>query len=709
MAQKAKSPRSKKRLVRNLALGLVALVAFLLLFVAAFVFNPFEGSVRDVRDLVPRGVEFFARKLDLADDFAVFPEPKFWRSLTETVGFAELREGALAQDLRRAGIESSIEQLRETFAQVERDSHGWVDLMRDLLGREIVVAGYMQDRSTTPARPLAEPHWCAYMRVTWRIKAALGLAGFGFVQSTIEQNGITIVADGDLLAVTPRGAPGPLYVKRHLDVLMVANDKSILDASQRLIDGNRDEEPLGQMANYTDGAVARIAEWGEDNAIDDPNVLEFVVEPNAFDGFQRFAAGWPNPAHKDSMNERVLASFVNLRGWLMLAGGVLFDHNILAATGQIVLNSKQHTAFQSTFYAAESKPREDWLNPFLTMVPQDACAAVGMRMPVGEFLHAMFAALEPAERDLANEMARRSTFRNEQLTDMNDLISRLEIAFLPRAGFVFRRNVPDMSRDDDGQLKVPVARRSPIPQIAWVFWLRPGSEGMLEDLIQMLRNSPGNFHIRKVWNLRVPFSGGTLPEPVWEFCNAQIPATGEVAMIVFREFFVMSNSGPLIQDILRTRYGVDNNRSIVQSPDFDLFERELPTALNAFVWLRGKNLVDVLDDYQKFAAADSERPDADWLSIVRPEIEQEVRRTKFPAYPSKASIPQNVLRGEFEQAVQEAMAERWRREKTNFSADDRAQVQQLRGMAQLLRDGYIQLELMPNYIRYQTKLLLNLD
>lgn len=705
---KTKTKKSSKRLLRNIALGLVAFVAFLLLFVVAFIYNPFEGSVRDVRDLVPRGVNFFARKTLLEDDFYDFPEPKFWVRLTDTVGWQEILEGPLAQQARSAGLERSVQQLRQATEQIQRDSGGWVELLRDLVGTEVVVAGYMQDYSTAPPRPLSQPHWCAYARVTWRIKAALGLAGFGFVQGEIEKSGTQFTTDGDLFVVTPPGQQ-PLYVRRHLDVLMVGNDKSMFEATQRLIDGNRDEEPFGRIAEYTDGAVARIEKWAEDNFIDEPNVFDYMLEPNAFDGFRRFASNWPNPANQDSMNERVLASFLNLKGWRRLVGGVMFEPGVLAATGQVVLNSKQHSAFQSTFYTAESAPREQWLDPFLQMVPQSACAAVGMRMPVGDFLHAMFAAMEPAERDLINEMMRRTSFRGEQLTGTDDLIERLRVAFLPRAGFVFRRNIPDTSVDENGEAKVPVARQSPVPQVAWVFWLRPGMAPMFEDLILTLRNNPGNFYIKKVWHLRIPLSGGTLTEPVTEFCNAQIPGTGEIAMMVFRDFFVLSNSGPLIQDVLRTAYSDGNNRSILDLEDFDKFDRETPSALNAFVWLHGDNLVKLLDDYQRFSEADSEQMDSGWMLAVRGDTEEQVRRSQFPRYPSKAAMPESLRRGAFNDAVVRAMQQRWKRERTNFTAEDQAAIRQLRGMAQLLDTGYLQLELMNNFIRYQVKLLLDIE
>ncbi|MCA8976031.1 MAG: hypothetical protein KDC98_15015 [Planctomycetes bacterium] len=706
----SKTPKKKSRILKRIAVVIGALIAFLLLFVGAFVFNPFEGTVRDVRDLVPRGVNFFARKQHLADDFVVFPEPKLWEDLSQASGFAELDAGPIGQELRQAGLERAVQQARQAAEQVGRDSGGWVDLLGDLIGREVLVAGYVQDYQQQTPRPLAEPWWCCYLRVSWRIKAALGLAGFGYVQDQVAQNGVRIETKGDMLVVTPAGA-ATLYIKRHLDVLMVANSEFILEQSQRLIDGNRDEEPFGRVAAYADGAVARIEEWADDNAIDEPNVVEYMFEPNAFDAFLRFASVWPNPAAEDSMNERVLASFLNLKGWLKVTGGLMFDgtpgEEALCATGQIALNSKQHSAFQSSFYTAESRPRGEWLEPFIGMVPDSACAAAALRMPVGEFMHAMFGALEPAERDLMNEMARRSTFQNAQLTDMNDLIQRLQIALLPRAGFVFRRNVEDLSRDDDGNLMVPVARKSPMPQVAWVFWIRPGSNGILDDLISMVMNNSGSFHINKVWHFKVPFPGGTLPEPVTEFCNPQIPATGEVAMMVFRQFFMVSNSGALIKDIMRTHYRVPGNKSIQALPQFALLDRELPDALNGFLWLRGKNLLPVLDDYLRFAEADNELPDPGWLSIVRLQVEEEVRRARFARYRSKASMPREVREGEFEEAVQQAMRDKWRREKTSFSAKDRGQMSQLRAMAQLLDVGYVQLELTKNFIRFQTKLLLN--
>jgi hypothetical protein len=254
---------------------------------------------------------------------------------------------------------------------------------------------------------------------------------------------------------------------------------------------------------------------------------------------------------------------------------------------------------------------------------------------------------------------------------------------------------------------VPVAARSPMPQFAWVFWLRPGGAKIVEDFVLMLRNVYQTFGIKRVWHLSIPFGDSVLAEKVTEFCNPQIPATGEFAMMVFRDFFVVSNSGLLIKSILRTAYKIDGLRSIRELDDFPEVARELPSELSGLVWLRGQNLVHVLDDYDTFASALSELPDPDYLVTNRPAAEDQIRREKYARYPSKASMPQSLTEpgGEFDLAVVALMNEKWRKDRTSFTPDDRAQMKQLRAFCQMLKTGYVQLELENNYIRFQTKLL----
>ncbi|MFN6192314.1 MAG: hypothetical protein ACK5BN_00635 [Planctomycetota bacterium] len=699
-------PRGSRRILRKVGIALGGLVLFLLLFVAAFVFNPFEGAAGELRDVVPRGVNFFVRKQRLADDFAEFPKPRFWDGLAELRGFAALADGELGKAWERAGVTRLCEQAAAEVARVRADSGGFLDVLRDLVGDELLVAGYEQDYSQQPPRPLAEPQWCAYMRVTWRVKAIAGLARFGFVQSQMRQAGVDCAGDGPDLVVKLPGAAAPLRVRRHLDLLMVGNDKALFEQSQRLIDGNRDEEPVGRMAAYTDGAEKRIERWADVNDAAPANVAEFVVEPNAFDGFRRFAASWPDPQAKDSMNERVLAAFLNLRGWQQISGGAMFADGAVCATGQIGLNSRQHTTFQSSFYKAEVEPREKWLDPFLAMVPESACAAAALRMPAGEFLNAMFDALDEKERQLFDEMVARTSFLGQNVPNVRELIERIRPALLPRTGFVFRQNDPVTEREDNGELKIPVAARSPVPQVAWVFWLQPNGKPIADEVVTLLRTYASTFGFRKQWLLSVPFGGGKLPEPVNEFTNPQIPGTGELAVIVFREFFVLSNSGPLICDILRARYpSLTGSRSIRDLPGFAAAERELPKDLNGFVWLHGGNMQPLLDDYLAFAEADSEQADPEWMMQNRPNAEDQVRRQRFPQYASKASMPKKMTEpgGDFDAEVVAWLREQWRKERANFTAEGRARLRTFRAVAGLLDSAYLQLELENGAIRFQAR------
>jgi hypothetical protein len=333
-------------------------------------------------------------------------------------------------------------------------------------------------------------------------------------------------------------------------------------------------------------------------------------------------------------------------------------------------------------------------------------------MPAGEFLHAMFDALEVDEKSLLNDALRRATFNGEQVQGVRDLVDRLRLAFKPRTGFVFRRNIPDTSRDKEtGELMIPVTAKSPMPQVAWVFWLRPNGAPLVESLVSMLSNYHKSFGFQRVWHLPVPFGDRKLDEPVTEFTNPQIPATGTIAMLVFRQFFIVSNSGPLIRDILLTKYSsITNAKSIRDLPEFAELESELSQSLSGLVWINGANMVPVLDDYLNFANQSSEMADQGWMYQMRATAEEEVRRKHYPRYPSIASLPDTLTRqgGEFDQRVRAWLDARWAKERSNFTEDDRETLLRFRGMAKMLRVAAIQVELENNYIRYQARIMTNL-
>jgi hypothetical protein len=692
--------RISRKLWKRLATALLALVVLLLLFIVAFVFNPFEGAVRDVRDLVPREVDFFLRKVDLDRDFVTrdgqihfteeeLPKPLFWEDLVTSRAWSELRQGPFLSGLQRdyAGV---MREAARGLASFRQNSGGLLDLGSDLIGRELILAGYFEDRSGAAPRPLAQPWWCAYTRVSWRVRAGWGLMQWSMVQDEARKNGVDIQSDGAMLAIKlPSGEQ--LYAARQLDCLMIANHRPLLGQAERLALGAEDEEPFGKSAKYTDGIISQLLRWEDAKRAENPSRVEFSLTTNTLDGFRRFAQSWPNAQNKDSMNERVMARFLNLKGWNSASGAVVFEPDELTTMGEVVMNSHMHSAFQSSFYRAEQQTRGEWLDPFLRMVPETSCAAAALRMPVGDFLSAMFDAMPPDEQQLLDDSLRRCMYQGQQLEGFRDLVNRIQVAFLPRTGFVFRRNVPDP--------EIKVVARSPVPQIAWVFWLRPGSDLAADAVLGMLRKYRRVFSFDPVYQLPIP----GVPDLVSEFCNPQIPGTGEIAAIVFKEFLVLSNSGPLIKDILRTRY--DPAKSIVASNEYQRFHREMPQATNGFVWVSGQNLIPVLDDYRQASDSRNQMPDPVWMQQNRSTAEEVVRRQQFPSFRSISEMPPSVRDGQYEDAVQQWLRDQWSRAATGLSNVDLPAIEQLKSMAALLQAGFLHVELRNNYIRFLGKLV----
>lgn len=675
----------KKRLFKILGVTLASLVIFLLLAVAAFVFNPFEGSLPDIRGVVPRRVDFFLRKTDLAADFGKFPEPVFWGAMNRSQGWRSLRNLPAVRDVT-PGVQRAVDEVERLQKQLA-DSH--LDLLDDVMGREMLLAGrYRGPRPEDVA-------WCVYTRVSWKIRAAWGLAGYGFVIDEARGQGVILTWEGDLLKIEAQGAPEPFYAARAQDCLMVGNDRELVVESQLLAQGTTQTEAFGGSATYVDGIAGRLQDWRALTRVENANALEYYVRPDELLQRTTWDDNWPNRNDRDSMNSRVLASFVNLAGWQFLAGSLVFEQDSVSLLARVELNRNFHTDFQSKFFKAEEQNRADWLDPFLGMVPHDACATAGLRMPAGDFLREMVRALLDEDQALINDAVKRTGM----FDNVEGLVTKLEIALMPRTGFVFRKNDPD----PDPRIKVAVP--SPVPQIAWVFWLRPGQERMVDKLLADLRAHHKTLNFTSCYLNPLGITGGAQADAVSEFVNPQIPGTGMVAAIVFGQFFVVSNSGPLIVDMFRTRLG--RRASILEKQDLELFSRELPNTVNGFGFVQGPQLEAVLNGYDQFIQTSSADADPEWMREQRPAVEAAVFRESFAREATSIAAMSGELRKRFDDQVDQRLKEQWRSTRTSFAAVDRVPVQQAIAMAQMFSSAYFQVVLDPQWIKLTGRLLVN--
>ena len=660
------------RKLKIAAIVLAVLFALLILFVTAFIYNPTEGSLPDVRGIVPNNVDFFLRKTDLAGDFEEFPEPVFWAEFENSNSWRRLASGPTMKDAGR-GITESIQQLRSASEQLVADSGGFLDLMRDVLGREVVVAGYLK----SPSFELTK--YCAYVRVSWRIRLLWGLLGWQSIQNQVTQGGLSLAAkdDGTFTIVQGRDT---FHVARRYDCVMFANDEELLQRSLSLADGLDDGDSFGDSASYRDGIERRLREWEEDVGYES-NAVEMYVRPDQLFGITQFDDSWPDARHPDDMNERVLASFVNLESWRFMTSSLLFEDRYLTLQSRVELNRNEHTGFQAEFFRAESAPIESWLKPFLAMVPEGvggrgACAAAAIRVAAADFFAEMYHALD--DPSLVDDPLRATG----KYTGAQDLIDKLRPVLLPRIGFVFQR-----ARD----LKIEVFEPSPAPHFAWVFWIRREARAVLDELREFLTVNRKSLGFTSVTDLKMK----GLSQPCREFQNPNIPGTGEIALLIYGDFFILTNSSFLARDMMDARA---DSKSVLQDDAWQAFERELPSQINGFVYLNGERMGNVFGDYVRHVNDGSRDPDPAWMMSNRVRIEQRVFEDRYSRYGSPSQIPSGEKAG-FDRDVDDEMDAEWLRQRSTFTAGDRERYEEMRVLMKMIDAAYVQVELDPQFIQ----------
>ena len=431
------------------------------------------------------------------------------------------------------------------------------DPIRDVLGEDLIIAGNFSGRE------VGDAEWCTYARMSWRGRFGFGLLGYGFMQNQLRNGGLGVEAEGDNFKLTPQGGQ-PLFLGAHLDCLMIASSSTLLERSLELARVG-ESDTFGGTSTYDEGIRRPILDWQEETG-SVANAVEIFVKPDSLFERTTFDDQWPKRNNDDSMNERVLASFLNLKTWRFLTGALLFEEQDLTFLGDIELNQNKHTPFQSRFFRVEKQARSNWLDPFLQMVPAEACAAAALRMPAGDFMREMFNALDPATQSLVNEALQKTG----KFQSMLQLIEKLEVALYPRTGFVFRRKVADETQGASLKVAVP----SPVPHVAWVFWLREKETKIVNDVLKEIKTYAKTLGFEGVYNLNLALGpGGSGRDEAAELAHAQIEGTGSIAFANYSNYLILSNSGPFIRKLTQTYLG--RSPGINSLEDFEFYEEQL--------------------------------------------------------------------------------------------------------------------------------------
>jgi hypothetical protein len=328
------------------------------------------------------------------------------------------------------------------------------------------------------------------------------------------------------------------------------------------------------------------------------------------------------------------------------------------------------------------------------MVPERACAAAAMRMPACDFLQEMWQAIDvDLRRDVDQMVARTGKYQS-----VSHLIDSLRTALQPRTGFVFHRR-RDIGNHPDGR-PIESFEPTPAPHVAWVFWIDPRNRTPLEDLYRFLSDYREVLGFTAAYDL--PVKGASGGDAAREFINPNIPGTGELAITLYRGFFIVSNSGPLIRDMALSQ---EDSKNVLALRDFEAFDQEIASRLNGFVFVQGERLAEVVQDYLDQLESGGEAPDAGWAVGVRPQVEREILRREFPSARAVGSL-QGGERQRFDRLIDEEMRRRWASERDRYAAADRGRLQQMKALVSLFSSAFLQVTLTPQFMDLKARALL---
>ncbi len=215
---------TRRRLLLALGIPAAVLVLLLVLF-CVLVFNPFEGTVDSIAEIVPKGVAFYAYKAEPGTDAQRFLASPFLRELEAHPSYQAFLESESFRRLDQAyGIRSNLQQL------ITLPQHAPIDLYTELLGSECVLAGYPRNDK------ISRWDFLLYTRVGWKVRAGVDWSGSDLVASRLGRDiSISEQSEHGFDARIRRGGKDHhLYYGRVKDVLVLSNRSKLLEDALRL-------------------------------------------------------------------------------------------------------------------------------------------------------------------------------------------------------------------------------------------------------------------------------------------------------------------------------------------------------------------------------------------------------------------------------------------------------------------------------------------
>ena len=587
----------KSRILRIFLIGLGVLAAVAYAIFATLFFNPLESDLdADVAALVPRDVDFFVAKSDLAQEFDTFPHLAVERRLAKHAawkGFVESAQGkALAQKLR---VEETLAQLAQATGQIPLG----MQPQEIFGGKDLAIAGYFRGAD------LAQAEWAAYGRANWAGKVAAAALKHPDLLRLKEQ-GLTVELGENHVAVSGKGLPRKLYVTRIRDVVIVATAPALPQKARALMEKGY-QDSFFQSAAYYDW-IQKAPREGERD--------EFEVYVNARKAIDnlKLPAAWPDPKSQEFATA-LLARLFQL-GSLKNAVGVVRVDEGVALDVHADLSTEQMTPEQERLYRTRGFDRDALLGEAARLAPRDTALFVCLNAPVADFLRMLLASCEPALRQNLED-----AFRNTgKYPSLEKLIAELDAALKDRAVLIVRPN--DYPPDPEG----PEHNDEPVPAVALVLWSKDLE--IVNSLRELLGQQGSKFGLRG----RGPNDPGFFKNTeagyeTREYWSPLVPGTGIVVTANAAQLTIVTNTLGMMGDILKTyTQRSEKHPSLADDPTFSALVESSLARANALVWVNPKTLAPILRSRARAVAEGSFRFDA---VSERARVEAKLLRTDF--------------------------------------------------------------------------------
>ena len=620
-------PRRRRGRILLLVLGVLGFTAYFAF--STFFFNPFEGTFGRIEFVVPATVDFFVRKADLARDFEGFPRPRGFGDLERNPvwpAFLESEEyGGLE---RRHAIRDRLANLEGALARVPQ-----FDAMRDLLGREVAVAG------TFRGPDLAQASAAFYARISWRMK--LGLAGlrYGWIRDRVVPGLDVRTGEGNTLVLAGAAGGRDLHLARDRDLLVASTDPALVRAARDLV-VKRGEGSLGLSAKFHDGIEVRRS------GTPDADEVELFLDASGLSQALGRPFAWP-PA-SGGLGERLGASFfsaacVRETSGVARLGGGLELHLRLDLNADLLgpLTKKLYAALPKAEFARD-------VTGLAAMAPRKTFLLGFARGDVGDILKAGFASLDRDQQRLVHDRFKGTG----KYADATAFLEEFAGVVKDRAGLLLRRNDYPRIGGDVRQGGDPKNDGYPCPCWTLVFWMRNREKA--REILDYFLVQRSRFSVEDTFTIDI--TGG---HKAWEFHTPQVPGTGEIAVLTAGDLLFVGNSYKFLREILDAWVAATPGRTLLDDPEFEASTRDLGAALNAFVYANGPLWAENLRELAPRWVEGGSLPD---YEAERPKAKARILRERHPQFVGK-NLPKAV-EDEVERLVDAEMEALTAREKS---------------------------------------------